>query len=128
MGSDARNVDGVLDAERRRGEALVARDFAALRRIVAPDVRHTHTRGVTDDFDSYFRFVENELAFLAASRGKLDVRLIGDVAVMQGTMKNLVLPRGRSQPLETAAQVLQVWQWRDGRWQMIAFQSTNLPG
>ncbi|MCM3420235.1 nuclear transport factor 2 family protein [Sphingopyxis alaskensis] len=128
MGSEARNIAGVLEAERRRGEALVTRDFAALRQIVAPDIRHTHTRGVIDDFDSYFHFVENELTFLAASRGGLDVRLIGDIAVMQGTMKNLVLPKGRSEPLETAAQVLQVWEWRDGRWQMIAFQSTNLPG
>jgi hypothetical protein len=128
MENDARNPAGVIDAERRRGEALVARDFAALRRIVASDIRHTHTRGVTDDFDSYFHFVENDLAFLAASRGDLGVRLIGDIAVMQGTMKNLVLPKGRSEPLETAAQVLQVWEWRDGRWQMIAFQSTNLPG
>jgi hypothetical protein len=127
METDARSEAAVRDAERRRGEALVARDFAVLRQIVAPDIRHTHTRGVTDDFDSYFRFVENELAFLAASRGELDVRLIGDIAVMQGAMTNLVLPKGCSEPLETAAQVLQVWQWRDERWQLIAFQSTNLP-
>lgn len=128
MGSDARNLAGVLDAERRRSEALVTRDFVALRQIVAPDIYHTHTRGVSNDFDSYFHFIENELSFLAGSRGELDVRLIGDVAVMQGQMRNLVLPKGRSEPLETTAQVLQVWQWRDGRWQMIAFQSTSLPG
>ncbi len=127
MESEARSKAVVLDAERRRGEALVARDFVALRQIVASDIRHTHTRGVTDDFESYFHFVENELSFLAASRGELEVRLIGDVAVMQGAMKNLVLPKGRSEPLETAAEVLQVWQWRDERWQMISFQSTNLP-
>ena len=109
MDEGERGIAGVIAAERRRGEALVARDFASLLTIVAPDVTHTHTRGVTDDFDAYFRFVEQDLAFLEASRGPLDVRIIGDVAVMTGTMDNLVLPRGREEPIRTRAQALQVW-------------------
>ncbi|QTH20927.1 nuclear transport factor 2 family protein [Rhizorhabdus wittichii] len=127
MDEGERGIAGVIAAEQRRGEALVARDFATLRTLVAPDITHTHTRGVTDDFDGYFRFVEQELAFLEASRGPLDVRISGDIAVMTGTMDNLVLPRGREEPIRTRAQALQVWAWRDGGWRMIAFQSTNLP-
>ncbi|QKR99316.1 nuclear transport factor 2 family protein [Sphingomonas sp. CL5.1] len=127
MSTDGKDITGVLAAERRRGEALVARDFAALRAMIAPDVTHTHTRGVTDGFASYFRFIEEELAFLECDRGPLTVRLIGDVAVMTGEMTNRVLPRGKDASILTRAQVLQIWEWRADRWMLVAFQSTNLP-
>lgn len=121
------SIEGVIDAERRRGEALVDRDFASLRAMISRDVTHTHTRGVTDDFESYFRFIEEDLAFLEVTRGPLSVRLFGDIAVMSGEMSNLVLPRGRTEPILSRSQVLQLWAWRDGRWMQEAFQSTTLP-
>lgn len=121
------SIEGVIDAERRRGKALVDRDFASLRAMISRDVTHTHTRGVTDDFESYFRFIEEDLAFLEVTRGPLSVRLFGDIAVMSGEMSNLVLPRGRTEPILSRSQVLQLWAWRDGRWMQEAFQSTTLP-
>lgn len=127
MVSNDRSVAGVLAAETRRGEALVARDFQALRAMILPDIVHTHTRGVTDDFDRYFHYIENDLAFLEASRGELSVRLFGDVAMMSGPMTNIVLPKGRTEPITSRSQVLQLWVWCEGRWMLAAFQSTTLP-
>lgn len=124
----APDIARLLDAENRRGDALVARDFATLRALISPDISHTHTRGVTDDFAGYFRFVEEKIDFLECTRGTLDIRLFGTVAVMSGPMHNIVRPRGSDAPVRTDAQVLQVWEWRAGRWIMVAFQSTSLPG
>lgn len=124
---DDRTVEGVLAAERRRGEALVKRDFDSLRAMISRDVTHTHTRGVTDDFEGYFRYIEQDLAFLEVTRGPLRVRLFGDMAVMSGGMSNLVLPKGREHPLLSRSQVLQIWVWQEGRWMQEAFQSTTLP-
>jgi hypothetical protein len=123
---DGPTIEGVIAAERRRGEALVAGDLAALRDILAPELTHTHTRGVTDDLPAFLHFVEHDMAFLEIERGPLTVRLFGDVAVMTGTSTNLVKPRDK-EPILSRSQALQVWQWRSRRWVMLAFQSTTLP-
>lgn len=120
-------VKEVMDCERRRCNALVARDFEELRRLVAREITHTHTRGVTDDYDQYFDLVENRLRFLKVTRGDLLVRIFDDVAVMTGPMSNLVQPVGQSDPIEVHSQVLQVWSRRGDVWTQVAFQSTTLP-
>jgi Domain of unknown function (DUF4440) len=119
-------VETVLDAERRRGRALVARDLATLREVLSPDLTHTHTRGVTDNLASFLHFVEHDIIYLSASREDVEVRLFGDIAVMTGKSTNHVQLNGRD-PICSRAQVLQVWQRQDGRWSQIAFQSTTLP-
>ena len=119
-------VEAVIDAERRRGQALVGRDLTSLRELLSPDLTHTHTRGVTDDLASFLHFVEHDITFLSVSRDDVAVRLSGDIAVMTGKSTNHVQPRGRD-PICSRAQVLQVWHWIDGRWSQIAFQSTTLP-
>ncbi|WP_176594186.1 nuclear transport factor 2 family protein [Sphingobium sp. EM0848] len=121
------SIDGVIAAERRRGEALVQQDYDSLRAMISRTVTHTHTRGVTDDFDSYFCYIEGELTFLEVTRGPLDVRLFGDAAVMSGEMSNLLSLKGRAEPILSRSLVLQVWAWRGGRWIQEAFQSTSLP-
>lgn len=118
---------GVIEAEQLRCRALEQQDYAELRRMISTDITHTHTRGVTDDFESYFRFIEEDLEFLECSRGPLTVRLFGRVAVMTGPMRNVVRRRGEDSRITTAAQVLQVWEWRSNRWILVAFQSTSLP-
>lgn len=45
---------------------------------------------------------------------------------MTGTSENRVQPKGR-EPMLSRSQALQVWEWRGGRWIMVAFQSTTLP-
>jgi Domain of unknown function (DUF4440) len=118
-------VEAVLDPERQRGRALVARDLATLRELLSPELTHTHTRGVTDNLASFLHFVEHDITYLSANREDLEVCLCGDLAVMTGKSTNHVRLRGRD-PVCSRAQVLQVWQWRGGHWQLIAFQSTTL--
>ena len=120
-------IEGVLEAERRRGEALVAEDMDTLEQLIAPEISHTHTRGVTDDFSSFFHFIQHDIRFLEVSRGKLAVRLIGTVAVMIGPQANRVQIRRTGESVLSRSQALQVWEWRGQRWMMIAFQSTTLP-
>lgn len=122
----SRTREGVLAAEQRRTAALVASDLETLRDILAPELTHTHTRGLTDDLVSFLHFVEHDIAFLKIERGALTVKMFGDVAVMSGTSANLVKPRGKEAIL-SRSQVLQVWHWRNARWVMEAFQSTTLP-
>jgi hypothetical protein len=68
-------VEAVIDAERRRGRALVARDLATLRELLSPDLTPTHTRGVTDNLASFLHFVEYDITYLSTSREDVEVRL-----------------------------------------------------
>jgi hypothetical protein len=117
---------GVLNAERSRCQALEKDDFDALEALISPQVTHTHTRGNTDDFESYFSYIKEKIKFVECKRGPLSVRLVGQVAIMTGTMQNIVRFRGESEAIATSAQVLQLWEWRAGRWILLAFQSTAL--
>lgn len=58
----ALTIEAVLDAERRRGAALVERDIDTLRELLARELTHTHTRGVTDNLASFLHFVEHGAA------------------------------------------------------------------
>lgn len=118
---------GVLDAERQRCAALENDDFAALRKLISPDIIHTHTRGNTDNFDSFFHHVQNRIEFVQCRRGPLTVRIIGTVAIMTGPMQNIVRLRGDSEDIKVSAQVIQVWEWQSDRWRLIRFQATSVP-
>jgi len=118
---------GVLDAERERCTALENDDFATLNELISPDIIHTHTRGNTDDFGSFFHHVQNRIQFVQCTRGPLTVRIIGTVAIMTGHMQNVVRLRGESEDIDVAAQVMQVWEWQGDRWRLIRFQATSLP-
>lgn len=117
----------VLDAERQRCTALENDDFATLKDLISPDIIHTHTRGNTDDFDSFFHHVQNRIEFVQCKRGPLTVRIIGTVAIMTGPMQNIVRLRGDSEDINVSAQVMQVWESQDDRWRLIRFQATTVP-
>jgi len=121
------SIESVLDAERRRGEALVAKDLVALRELLAEDLSHSHTRGVTDTLESFLHFVEHDIRYLDMQRDDLTVRLFGSVAIMTGNQTNRIEIRSASEPMTSRSCALQIWIWRNGRWQMNAFQSTTLP-
>jgi len=123
----AKDVQGVLQAERQRCEALENDDFATLRALISADIIHTHTRGNTDDFDSFFYHIQNRIEFVQCRRGPLTVRIIGNVAIMTGPMQNVVRLRGDSDDIKVLAQVMQAWEWRGDRWQLLAFQATTVP-
>lgn len=123
----AKDVQGVLQAERQRCEALENDDFALLRGLISKDIIHTHTRGNTDDFDSFFYHIQNRIEFVQCRRGPLTVRIIGNVAIMTGPMQNVVRLRGGSEDIEVSAQVMQAWKWQGDRWQLLAFQATTVP-
>ena len=118
----------LLDLERRRCVALVAKDFAALEAIVAPDVVHVHANGAVDDYASYMDFVRHRLDFLEARRGELQLHVHGGSAVMSGPQTIVVRRPGESgqgRTLDTF--VVQAWQLRERQWQQVSFQATMLP-
>jgi ketosteroid isomerase-like protein len=118
----------VLEAEERRRAALVANDLDTLSQILGDDLTYVHSSAAQDTKASFieslrtgrFRYEAMEMADLAA-------RVYGDTAVVTGRfVARVVLQDGSV--VTPKPRVLMVYTLRDGRWQMVAWQSTNIPG
>ncbi len=118
----------VLAAERSRRDALVADDMAAFALLIADDVTHVHTTGIVQDKAALLGHAGGFLRFINIERHELKVRVIDENhAIMTGGMTNTVARRGHDERVEVQAFVTQVWQRRDGRWQIVNFHATRLP-
>ena len=120
--------DEVLAAERSRRDALVADDMDALSLLIADDVTHVHTTGIVQDKAALLNHAGGFLRFINIERHDLKVRAVDEnLAIMTGGMTNTVARRGHDERVEVQAFVTQVWERREGRWQVINFHATRLP-
>jgi hypothetical protein len=120
-------TQAVEQAERARFAAMVARDLEALDRMVANDLYYCHSNAE----------VENKVQFLDTIRTQrlrydaIDIREIGvrmlaaDMAMVSG----LVHFKGNiaGKDLELDLRYLDTYVLREGRWQLLAWQSTRVP-
>lgn len=122
-------VEGeVLAAERSRRDALVADDMDALSLLISDDVTHVHTTGIVQDKAALLNHAGGFLRFINIERHDLKVRAVDEnLAIMTGGMTNTVARRGHDERVEVQAFVTQVWERREGRWQVINFHATRLP-
>ncbi|MEY2872982.1 MAG: hypothetical protein RLZZ373_353 [Pseudomonadota bacterium] len=119
----------VMEREQERCRCIVEQDFDALHELLSPALIHTHTRGNTDDRDSYLRYVREVVEILDLQRPSLRVIALGhDAAVMHGKQVNRARLRGQDgKEARVEAMVTQVWALEgDGQWRLIAFHATPL--
>ncbi len=117
----------VLAVEQARTQALVHSDVAALDRIMAGNVTYVHASGKVDTKASYLDAIRSgQLHYLAWTPIKLNVRVLGETAVIDGEYAVKVIDhRVQEAPLALDIFILTVYARRDGRWQQIAWQSTR---
>jgi uncharacterized protein (TIGR02246 family) len=118
----------VLTAEQSRRDALVADDMTAFALLIADDVTHVHTTGIVQGKAELLNHAKAFLRFINIERHGLQVRVIDkNHAIMTGGMTNTVARRGYDERVQVQAFVTQVWERREGRWQIVNFQATRLP-
>jgi ketosteroid isomerase-like protein len=116
----------IVRLEQARCRALVEADIDSLQKLVSDDVVHVHANGKTDNKAGYLAMVEKQIRFLAASREKLDVRVYGDLAVATGRLDQAIEMKESAQRIDMHVMTTQVWAQREGGWQQVSFQATNL--
>lgn len=113
-------------AEKRRCDAMLAADNAALAAMLDPRLQFHHATGAVDDKHAY-------LAKMAAGRIQYTairwseecvIGLAANAAILTGRMDTDVRVEGLDKALKN--RVITVWSQNDGAWQMVAFQSTPL--
>jgi hypothetical protein len=112
--------------ERARFQAWVKEDVAAMRPMLADDLLYCHSSGQCQNRDEIVASITSK----EADYQKMDVislkpRAIGGAVLINGKVDVLVIDAGvtkQFQAIYTDAYVK-----RDGRWQLVSWQSTRLP-
>jgi len=119
-------LEAITELEEHRRKAMLAADVAVLDDMFVDDLSYTHSNAVSERKALYIErlaakhYDYRELNFLDQ-----DIRLVGDAALITGHMTGEVVIAGQLRKLNARTTV--VWIKRDGRWQMLTFQSTPIP-
>jgi ketosteroid isomerase-like protein len=113
---------GQLEASRVR--AISDGDVGALADLLTEDYQHVHATGARTD-------KQRTLQLVAARPRTIkprdpDIRLYGDIAVLNGLMVNLV-PRDDGTDSEARLEVTQVARRTEAGWRFCSFHVTALP-
>lgn len=117
----------VLEAERRRCEAMLANDNAALAGLLDRRLHFAHATGAVDDRAAYLaKMAAGWIVYVGIAWDEARVTALApDAALLTGRMTTDVRVEGVDKRLDN--RVTTVWA-KDGDWRLVAFQSTPLAG
>ena len=114
----------VLQAERERAAAVMARDLPRLQSLLHPDLRYTHAPGTTHDRAGYLGYVADGPRFDEVTLTPDRVLDLGTGVVVTGRLA-LRFQRGAEPPQQARSWVTAVWLREGAGWQLAVFQSTR---
>ena len=120
--ADLRALLKTADDARRR--AMITGDVETLARILADDLRWTHSSGVVEDKQTVLESIRSgAVSYQELIVADDTITALGTVALHAGTLRGEASRNGQSKSL--AARFLAVWRQVDGQPQLLAWQSTN---
>jgi ketosteroid isomerase-like protein len=123
---DVRSEASLLDAAGRLARVQQEVDLAALEDLLAPDYLGHDPAGRPQDRAGLIRALTSGNVHVAQLRqSQLEARVIGDVGLVTGV--NALTGEESSLRFDFRLRFLDVYAWRDQRWQLVASQSTYLP-
>jgi len=122
----ANNGDTVIELDRKRMQAMGEKDLGTLESLLADDLIYTHSSARVDTKESLIGNMKSG-ATVYSSIEPSDVRAqdLGDAVVLTGVAWVKVVSRGKD--LDFGVRFTDAYARRNGRWQMVAGQSTRLP-
>jgi hypothetical protein len=123
-GSDI--ASSVSEAERRRCDAMLSNDVAALDGLLDARLNFSHSSGEVDDKAGYLaKIAVGRITYVSIEwRDQRVIPLAEAAAVLVGRMTSIVRVEGWARPLDN--RVTSVWNRAGNDWRMVAFQSTPL--
>ena len=124
---DPADLLGVRQTERALYDAMIARDFAALEQLLAPDLVYVHSTGIAESRASYLAGVSRGLYEYERIDSR-DVKVRGNSAILlqHGICDMRVGAKGTPAALIHLLFVL-VWTRSPAGWQLLHRQATQLP-
>ncbi len=121
---ESKTQEEIRQLEGRRLRAMMDADTAALDRILGDDLTYTHSNGAVDTKASFLAALKSGKLKYESVTTDGQVRVQGDTAVVTG--RGAMKVRAGDRELDMAVRFTDVYVKRDGRWQMIAWQSTRI--
>ena len=122
----AGNERGVIDLDRKRMRAMAAKDVETLENLLADDLVYTHSSARLDTKKSLIRaMVSGATVYTSIEPSGVKAQDLGDTVVLTGIAQIKVASNGT--PNAFGVRFTNVYTRRDGRWQMVTWQSTRLP-
>ena len=123
----ADSKDTIRLLESRRYTAMCEADAKTLEELLADSLVYTHSYGGADSKASYLDGIRSKKwIYQAVERPIEDIQVHGDCAVVTGQVRIQLLSGG--QPKKLNSRFTNVWVKGRQGWQMVAWQSTPLPG
>jgi ketosteroid isomerase-like protein len=117
----------VVDLDRKRMDAMGQKDLATLHALISEDLVYTHSSARLDTKKSLIGAMESgATVYTAVVPSDVKAQDLGDTVVLTGSAEIGVMSQGR--PNSFAVRFTDVWSNKGGQWQMVAWQSTRLPG
>jgi len=112
-----------LDAERMK--ATVARDGAALRRMLGDELIYTHSSARLDTKESLIGNMEaGSVVYTKLEPSEVKAQVFGETGIVTGVAQIGVTSNGVQ--MNFAVRFTDVWVRRGGEWQMVNWHSTRL--
>jgi hypothetical protein len=112
--------------ERRRFAAMIAQDIETLEPMLAEELNYTHSTGEVETKAQFLETIKTgRLRYEGLDIKKIDVHLYDDIALIIGSASARVQNQGK--PAQLDVRYTDAYVHRDGRWQLIAWQSTRVP-
>jgi ketosteroid isomerase-like protein len=122
----AGNGQTVIDLDRKRMQAMVAKDTATLQSLIAEDLIYTHSSARLDTRQSLIDgMVKGTTVYTACEPSEVKAQDLGDTVVLTGIAQIKVVVNGT--PNAFGVRFTDVYARRGGNWQMVTWQSTRLP-
>ena len=123
----AGNGQAVIDLDRKRMLAMALKDTATLESLLADDLIYTHSSARLDTKRSLIdAMVSGKTVYTGVEPSDVKAQDLGDTVVLTGVAQIKVTANGAANAF--GVRFTDVYARRDGRWQMVTWQSTRLPG
>ena len=115
----------VRAAELARFKAMTAGDYTELGRLLGDDLIYTHSNALVDTKASYVEsMTSGALKYQSIEPRDIKVRVYGTTAIITAAAAITSVSKGQTQ--NNQLRYTDVWVLRDGRWQMVGWQSTKI--
>ena len=123
---DTNDIKAIEEADARRTKATLDKDTAALAALFGDDLLYVHGSGTAETKEQYIGLIASRhYDYRSLTQLRRSFRGYGDLVLVDGDVRiQVVVPAGER---NFVSRYLQAWAKRDGRWQMVSWQSTPLP-
>ena len=122
----AGNGQAIIDLDKKRMQAMVAKDVATLEAIIADDLVYTHSSARLDTKKSLIGgMTGGSTVYTSCEPSDVKAQDFGETVVLTGIAQIKVVVNGT--PNAFGVRFTDVYARRNGRWQMVTWQSTRLP-